>query len=287
MVAASARLYLSLTKPKITLLNIATSVTAYLLGGGGPVGLAYLVLVGYLAVGGASAINHYLDRRIDSLMRRTSSRPLPRGLIKPAWKVAFFGVALLLTGLVLSLHLLGPLASFFVALGGFFYLVVYTVWLKRRTPWNIVIGGFAGSCAPLAGWAAATNSVSLLSVLLALLVFLWTPGHFWGLAMRARADYERAGVPMLPVVSGEYKTARAIAASNLLLLPPWLAIALMLPTDSLLAYLAITTPITIALLYYSLKLVINPSKSLAWTVFKISSPWLAVTTLGLLVNLTL
>ena len=279
----SPLLYLSLTKPKITLLNILTSVAAYLMARGGLDGLAYLVASGYLAVGGASAINHFLDRRLDALMSRTSHRPLPRGLIKP-WRAAAFGLVLSASSVILSLAYLNALTSFFIALGILFYLVVYTIWLKRRTPWNIVIGGFAGSCAPLAGWAAATGTVGLPAVLLALLVFLWTPGHFWGLAIRAKRDYERAGVPMLPVVAGEARTARAIAWSNLLLVPVWLAIGLTMPLTPLTAYLILTAPATIALLGYSIKLTLDPSPSLAWRVFKISSPWLAIVVLSALVQ---
>jgi protoheme IX farnesyltransferase len=285
--STSLSIYFGLTKPKITVLNIVTAVTAFLLGGGDPSELVYLVVSGYLAVGGASAVNHYLDRKLDSLMSRTSNRPLPRGLIKPAWKAAVFGIALSLASIALSFYLLNPLTSFFIALGIVFYLVVYTMLLKRRTPWNIVIGGFAGSCAPLAGWAAATNTVGLLAVLLALLVFLWTPGHFWGLAIRAKTDYEKAGVPMLPVVVGEVKAARAVAWSNMSLLPPWLTIALLLSSSSSLAYLVLTAPITLLVLFYSVKLALNPNPALAWKVFKISSPWLAVATLSALVQLAL
>lgn len=212
--------YLSLTKPRLTSLNLLAGATGFLLASGLPVDLrafGLLMAAGYLSVGGSLALNAYLDRDIDPLMGRTALRPLPTGRLSPRRALAF-SLAVLAAGLAAA-GLLNPLTLLFVGGGSAFYIGVYTLWLKRRTPWNIVIGGGAGSFAPLAGWAAATGSVGFPAAFLAVLIFFWTPGHFWGLALRHKEDYERAGVPMLPVVAGERRAARWTALSNLGLIP--------------------------------------------------------------------
>ena len=181
-----------------------------------------LLLAGSLASGGAAALNCYLDRDVDGQMGRTRSRPIPKGEVEPRQGLGF-GLILLAAGTLISLYFLPLLATLFILLGAFIYVIFYTEWLKRRTTLNIVLGGSAGSCAPLAGWAAATGQVGLAAWLMALLVFVWTPSHFWGLAMRAVDDYSKAGIPMLPVVVGEKKAAQYIAANTLLLVPLSLA----------------------------------------------------------------
>ena len=275
--------YLRLTKPKIALLNIATAFTGFLLGGGRGWGLAELFLVGYLAVGGSSAINHYLDRDLDSRMDRTRNRPIPSGRIMPPEKALIFGVILLASSIVLSVVFFNLLTAFFVVLGAVIYLGVYTLWLKRRSIWNIVIGGAAGSCSPLAGWAAATESISPLSIILGLLIFLWTPGHFWSLAMRASEDYRRAGIPMLPAVKDIRTTSLMILASNIAASASWLAIAFLLPSS--LSYLLLTSALTAVIMMDSVRLAIHPDTGIAWRIFKASNPWLAAAMFGTLSHL--
>jgi heme o synthase len=209
--SAVARDYLTLTKPRIMSLLVLTSVCAMIAAAGGsprPAALVALVVGGALACGGASALNHVFDRDIDRLMgARTASRPVAAGRIAPGRAVAF--------ALVLSALSFGVLTGFVNLLtaalalsGGAFYVVVYTLWLKRSTSQNIVIGGAAGAIPPLAGWAAAHGSLGLGAVYLFGIVLLWTPPHFWSLALLLAPHYEAAQVPMLPVVRGPRATAR-------------------------------------------------------------------------------
>jgi protoheme IX farnesyltransferase len=217
----AALAYLELTKPRISLLVVITAVPALLLAAQGmpPLSVFWGALAGtLLASGSAASFNMYFDRDIDARMERTRRRPLPAGQLAPDSAVAlgFVLAALSWTTLVLFANLLAAgiaLASIF------YYAVVYTVWLKRRTPQNIVIGGAAGASAPLIAWAAVTGAVSVPAVLLAAIVFLWTPPHFWALALVRREDYARAGIPMLPVTHGEAETRRQIVLYTLVLVP--------------------------------------------------------------------
>jgi protoheme IX farnesyltransferase len=173
-------------------------------------------LGGYLSAGGAGAVNHYWDRDIDAQMARTADRPVPSGRVAPRAALAF-GVTLgLLSFVELSLTV-NVLAASLAAAGFVGYVGVYTVWLKRRTPQNIVIGGAAGAVPPLVGWAAVTGQVSWTAVFLFAIVFYWTPPHFWALSLLMKDEYARVGVPMLPVVRGERETRRQILLYTLLL----------------------------------------------------------------------
>jgi protoheme IX farnesyltransferase len=198
--------YMTLTKPRIMSLLLLT-------GAGGLVspGLTLAALGGLaLACAGASALNHVLDRDIDRLMgARTERRPVAAGRVAPA-RALEFGLALSALSFVLLASLVNVLAAVLALVGNLFYVLVYTRWLKRSTPQNIVIGGAAGAVPPVVGWAAATGNLSLPALLLFLIVFFWTPPHFWALALLIRRNYEAARVPMLPVVRGEPETARAI-----------------------------------------------------------------------------
>lgn len=210
--------YVALTKPRIILLLLITTVPAMVLAADGAPSV-WLILAtlfgGTLSAGGANAINCYLDRDIDQLMRRTSGRPLPSHRVEPERALAF-GVWLGALGF-LFLATSVNLAAALLATGALlFYVFVYTLWLKRRTAQNIVIGGAAGAMPPVVGWAAVTGTVELPAVLLFLLVFVWTPAHFWALALNLGQDYRRASVPMLPVVAGEEETRRQIFAYSLL-----------------------------------------------------------------------
>ncbi|MEE9164379.1 MAG: heme o synthase [Thermoplasmata archaeon] len=211
--------YLELTKPRIILLLVLVALSAYVASAPGAVRLEtllFLALAGALSSAGASAVNHYLDMDIDGIMLRTQKRPLPAGLIRPPEKALLFGLGLLALGVATSYVLINPPTAFFILLGAFVYIVVYTLALKRRHPSNIVIGGFAGSAPALAGSTAAVGLVTVPALLIALLVFLWTPGHFWALGLRNRSDYQRAEVPMLPAVTGDRESALAIIVSTVI-----------------------------------------------------------------------
>jgi protoheme IX farnesyltransferase len=218
--AASWRDYLTLTKPRIMSLLVLTAVCAMVAGAGGSpaaLPLAALVLGGALACGGASALNHVLDRDIDRLMGpRTAARPVAAGRIAPA-RATGFGLMLLGLSFLVLAAFANPLAATLALSGGAFYVLVYTLWLKRTTPQNIVIGGAAGAIPPLAGWAAANGRLGPGAGFLFAIVLLWTPPHFWALALLLAPQYRAARVPMLPVVRGPRVTARQILLYTLAL----------------------------------------------------------------------
>ncbi len=217
--AGSWRDYVTLTKPRIMVLLLITAAGGLAVGAGGlpSAGLALATLGGLaLACGGASALNHVLDRDIDSHMRRTASRPVAAGRVPPE-RALEFGLALSAFSFVILTSFVNVLAALLALAGNLFYVLVYTRWLKRSTPQNIVIGGAAGAVPPLVGWAAATGNLTLPALFLFLIVFFWTPPHFWALALLIKRDYAEAGVPMLPVVKGERETARSIVRYSVVL----------------------------------------------------------------------
>jgi protoheme IX farnesyltransferase len=209
--------YVELTKPKVqSLLLLTTIATMYVAGDPSPLLVALTCFGGYLSAGGAGAVNHWYDRDIDARMARTAARPVPSGRVSPGAALAFgctlAGLSLL--ELSLAVNVLAAGLSFAGFLG---YVFLYTVWLKRRTPQNIVIGGAAGAIPPLVGWAAVTGSLSGTAVLLFFIVFFWTPPHFWALSLLMKDEYAKVGVPMLPVVRGEAETRRQILLYTVLL----------------------------------------------------------------------
>jgi heme o synthase len=209
--------YVELTKPKVqSLLLLTTIATMYVAGDPSPLLVFWTCLGGYLSAGGAGAVNHWYDRDIDAQMSRTATRPVPSGRVAPRSALAFGCTLAALSLLELSLAV-NPLAAALSFSGFLGYVFVYTVWLKRRTPQNIVIGGAAGAVPPLVGWAAVTGSVSGTAVILFFIVFFWTPPHFWALSLLMKGEYERVGVPMLPVVRGEGETRRQILLYSVLL----------------------------------------------------------------------
>src|ERR1035437_331663 len=209
--------YVELTKPKVqSLLLLTTGTTMYVAGDPSPLLVALTCLGGYLSAGGAGAVNHWFDRDIDAQMARTANRPVPSGRVAPRAALAFGCILALLSLIELSL-LVNPLAAALSFSGFLGYVFVYTVWLKRRTPQNIVIGGAAGAVPPLVGWAAVTGSVSGTAVILFFIVFFWTPPHFWALSLLMKEEYRKVGVPMLPVVRGEAETRRQILLYSVLL----------------------------------------------------------------------
>ena len=225
--AATFSAWLELTKPRIVSLVIFTGLPALLLAAHGwPAAPVAWGTLGGIALSAASAasFNHYFDRDIDALMRRTRTRPLPSGVLPPAAAVGL-GVALGVLAMAVLVATTNLLAAGIALASIVYYALVYTVWLKRRTPMNIVIGGGAGASAPLIAWAAVTGGVGLPAILLASIIFLWTPPHFWALSLYRRDDYERAGLPMLPVTHGEDYTRRQIVLYTVVLVGSTLAVA--------------------------------------------------------------
>jgi heme o synthase len=209
--------YVTLTKPRVQLLLLLTTVTTMYVAGDPSMSLVALtVLGGSLSAGGAAAVNHYWDRDIDAQMARTATRPVPSGRVSPRAALTYGLVLGALSFLLLATTV--NLLSAFLALAGFLgYVFVYTIWLKRTTPQNIVIGGAAGAVPPLVGWAAVTGGLDPAALYLFAIVFYWTPPHFWALSLLMKDEYARVGVPMMPVVHGETETRRQIVLYTTLL----------------------------------------------------------------------
>jgi protoheme IX farnesyltransferase len=217
---ASVGDYVALLKPRVMSLVVFTGLVGMLLAPGNLHPVLALIAILCIAVGaGASgAINMWYDRDIDAVMARTKGRPIPMGRIAPGEALGF-GTVLALGSVIVMGLAVNLVAAALLALTIGFYVFVYTMWLKRRTPQNIVIGGAAGAFPPMIGWAAVSGDVSLASLVLFAIIFMWTPPHFWALALYRSDDYAKAGVPMLPVVSGEKETRRQILLYTLVLLP--------------------------------------------------------------------
>lgn len=274
---------LEVSKPRIVVLLVITAVTSMFAASKlvGPelslVGLLHIIIAGALASAGSSALNHYYDRDIDPLMKRTSTRPIPSGKIN-ASTVLMYGLAVSVASVVYAAITINLTSTFFIGLGIFFYVIIYTAWLKRKNSSNIVIGGFAGSAASMAGWTAATGfvqplGIDLLGFLVGFLVFVWTPSHFWCLAMKIKEDYEEAHVPMLPVLIGMHKTSKYILANTAILLP----YSLSLYTFGLgIVYLAIAAASGGLMLVYHYKLTKNPTSDFAWKAYKVTAPYLTI-----------
>ena len=211
--------FLALTKPRVILLLLITALGGMLVAADGlpPLGVVVFTLIGgALSAGGANAINCYIDRDIDGLMARTTQRPIPAGEIAPGRALAF-GIGLVAASLALFWLFVNPAAGLVSVAAMLFYVFVYSRWLKRSTPSNIVIGGAAGALPPLIGWVAVRNSIGLLAIWMFVIVFYWTPPHFWALSLLIKRQYERARVPMLPIVRGDAETRRQIFWYSLLL----------------------------------------------------------------------
>ena len=269
---------LEISKPRIVILLVITAVTSMYAASKliGPElnnwGRLHIIISRALASAGSSALNHYYDKDIDPLMKRTSTRPIPSGRMS-AKSVLWYGLAVSAISVIYAGVTLNLVSTFFIALGIFFYVIVYTVWLKRSNSSNIVIGGFAGSAASMAGWSAATGSMDLLGALVGMLVFAWTPSHFWCLAMKIREDYAIAKVPMLPVLIGMQRTSQYILINTAILLP----YSLMLYAFGLgLVYLTIAAISGGLLFVYHYKLTKNPTPEFAWKAYKVTAPYLTI-----------
>ena len=269
---------IEISKPRIVVLLVITAVTSMYAASKlvGPeldnFGLIHIIIAGALASAGSSALNHYYDRDIDPLMKRTSNRPIPSGRIKPS-HVLVYGLAVSVISVIYGALALNLISAFFIALGIFFYVIIYTAWLKRLNSSNIVIGGFAGSAAAMAGWSAATGSMDILGFLVGFLVFVWTPSHFWCLAMKMKDEYTEANVPMLPVLIGMQKTSKYILVNTLILLP----YSLMLYAFGMgIVYTAIAAAAGSLMLVYHYKLTKLPTSEFAWKAYKVTAPYLTI-----------
>ena len=273
---------LEISKPRIVVLLVITAVTsmyaASKLVPGTPdlqyLSYLHIIVAGTLASAGSSALNHYYDRDIDPKMTRTSTRPIPSGRM-PATHVLIYGLVVSCVSVIYGYFALNPLSAFFIAVGIFSYVIIYTVWLKRKNTSNIVIGGIAGSAAAWAGWAAATGSMDLLGFLVGFLVFVWTPSHFWCLAMKIRDQYAQAEIPMLPVVIGMHKTSKFILANTLILVPYSLILSF-IPNGMGVVYTAIAISSGGMMLAYHYKLTKDPTSEFAWKAYKVTAPYLTI-----------
>ncbi len=284
----AVREYLEVSKPRIVVVLVITAVTSMLAASrfdntpevGWDISmwnLLFLVISGTLASMGSSALNHYYDRDIDKVMQRTSKRPIPSGKLLPQ-NVLLYGLLLSAVSVLLAVLTLNLVTASMIALGIFIYVVVYTIWLKRNNPSNIVIGGFAGSAASMAGWSAATGSIDLLGFLVGLLVFLWTPAHFWCLAIKAREEYVTVNVPMLPVLVGNQKTATYIFYNTALLLPYSLALYFF---GLGVLYTVVAAIAGSLMLTYHYKLAKEPTPEFAWKAYKVTAPYLVIIFVGI------
>ena len=275
--------YIEVSKPRIVVVLVITSVASLLAGSRFDANpnfawdvnawqIGFLMIAGALASMGASALNHYYDRDIDKIMERTAKRPIPSGRLS-AKNVFAYGFALCILSIVIAFYTLNPIATAMIAIGIFFYVIVYTAWLKRSNASNIVIGGFAGSAASMAGWASATGSIDLLGFLVGWLVFMWTPPHFWCLAIKAREEYASVHVPMLPVLIGNQRTASYIMINTAILLPYSLALSFF---GLGLVYTAVAAISGSLMLIYHYKLTKNPTPEFAWKAYKVTAPYLVV-----------
>jgi len=280
---ASAGDYFALLKPRVMSLVVFTGFVGLYLAPGNlhPILGAVAVLCIAVAAGASGAINMWFERDIDAVMVRTRSRPIPAGRIEPANALGF-GVVLAVGAISLMGLALNWVAAALLALSVAFYVFVYTIWLKRRTPQNIVIGGAAGAFPPMIGWAAATGEVSLASVALFAIIFMWTPPHFWSLALYRSEDYARAGVPMLPVVAGRRETRRQILIYTVLLLPITLA-PYMLGVSGLI-YLSAALILGALFFGFVLRVWSNPGEPSARAAFRFSILYLFLLFVGLIAD---
>ena len=272
-----------LTKPRIISLLLVTTIAPMFVAGN-PTWLTVLIVAvgGYLMAGGANAVNMYLDRDIDTRMSRTRLRPIPSGRMG-ARSVLAFGIALATAATYILARFVNVLTAILALAGFYFYVFVYTRWLKRTTPQNIVIGGAAGAFPPLVGWAAMTGTIDLTAVYLFLIVFYWTPPHFWALALLKQRDYGRAGVPMAPLVWGERETMRQMLWYNVILI----ALTLLPFTFGAFGviYLAAAIVLGATLLVGILRIIRTPEWTKpAWQVYKFSLLYLALLFLAMVID---
>jgi len=276
--------YLELTKPKVTLLNLLVGVTCFVLAAFPAITwfkLAFFAVTGYLAAGGCGVLNSFYDRNVDKLMTRTAKRAIPAGQIRSN-EALILGVVMISVSFALSYFLFNSLTFLMIALGTAFYLVIYTVWLKRISPWNVVIGGFAGCFAGFAGWTAAINTLSLMPFLIAMLAFLWTPGHLWGLAIKKMKEYKNAGIPMLPVRFGIIKASQIVFGLNVFAVAFSFLFPILHLTGSVYSCFALVAGS--AFLFQNRGLLFSNQQECGFKVFIASIPYLTCLMLGLIAD---
>ena len=274
--SATVRAYFLLTKPRVVELLLVTTLPAMVLADGGipPLGLIVAVLTGgALAAGGANTINCWIERERDQMMRRTRARPLPAGDVDPRGAFAF-GVVLEILAFALLWSTANLLAASLALAATLFYVFVYTIWLKPRSPQNIVIGGAAGAVPALVGWAAVTGSLAAPAWVLFAIVFLWTPPHFWALSLRYRDDYAAAGIPMLPVAKGVEVAARQILVYAVVVV----AVSLLLPLTTTMTplYAVAALLLGIVFVWRARELNRDPTPERAIRLFVFSNTYLAL-----------
>ncbi len=276
--------YFALTKPRIIELLLVTTFPAMVVAADGipNLWLALATLIGgSLAAGGANTINCYIDRDIDAIMRRTHSRPIPAGLIKPM-NALIFGILLSVTAFTFLTITVNLLTAFLAVSAILFYVFIYTIWLKRSTVENIVIGGAAGAIPPLCGWAAVTNSLDAAPLLMFAIVFLWTPPHFWALAISYTSDYEAAGVPMLPVTRGAIEARKRSLVYAVVTVG--ISLALYLTGDVGLVYLASAAVFGALFIWLAVAQIKQATVKAAMTLFKYSTSYLALIFVAMVVD---
>ena len=277
--------YMPLFKLKICILITFSAIVGLVLTSPGNVSLRtvlILIITTILASGSASAFNHYYDMDIDAVMDRTKGRPLPtRSIINPN-NVLMISVVLFMSGIILAALLLNYVAALHLALGAVFYGVIYTVLLKRRTWTNIIIGGLAGSFAVLAGGASANPEFCLPPLLLAVVLFFWTPSHFWSFAIAQKDDYRKAGIPMLPVIAGNSKTAWYILINTIFLLVSSFMLSVYGTLGTL--YTVVAVIAGGYFIFRNIQLLRNPSKEVAWRNFRDSIIYLKVIFLAIIAD---
>jgi len=276
--------YYEVTKPRVWYLLVFTALGGYVVAAGGSID-PYLFMLTIVAVtlgsAGANTITCYIDRDIDAVMNRTRLRPIPSRRIYPAEKALYYGLTLAILSVALAM-LINPLATLLMVFGLVDNIVIYSKVLKRRNPISIILGGFSGGAPTLIGYAAVKNTIDLTSLLMAALVVLWIPGHIWTLALYARDDYARARVPMLPVVVEERVAVRCIASTSILMVAFSLGIYFVGAFGAI--YLTAAAILGAVVLAVNFWLVVKPSKERAWVGFKLSSPYLALIFLAMMLD---
>jgi len=271
---------MEISKPRIVVLLVITAVTSMYAANKLVLNTPqldywsylHIIIAGALASAGSSALNHYYDKDIDPKMTRTSTRPIPSGRMT-AQHVLLYGLVVSCISVIYGYFALNAVSAFFIALGIFSYVIIYTVWLKRLNTSNIVIGGIAGSAASWAGWSAATGSMDLLGFLVGFLVFVWTPSHFWCLAMKIKDEYAQAKIPMLPVVIGMQRTSKYIFGNTLILFPYSFVLCAF---GMGIVYAVIAAVSGGLMLSYHYKLTKNPTSEFAWKAYKVTAPYLTI-----------
>ncbi len=276
MIVMGLREYIEVTKPRIWSLLVYTGVAGYLIASRGSIDTRLLILTIalILGTGGANTLTGYIDRDIDAVMKRTMKRPIPSGRLDPGYAL-YYGLLLSISSITLAL-LLNPLSAILMAIGLFDNVVVYSLWSKRRTPLNIILGAPSGGVPTLIGYAAYDGTIPLDAWLLFLLVVIWTPLHIWTLALVYRDDYRRAGVPMYTSILDEDRSIKVIGLSAVALAVSSLLLPFAGGIYTHPAFLGTLAALNILVLYYSYRVVTRPNMRDVWTLFKITSPYLFV-----------